>query len=118
MKPFTPQQVRFLQEIGDAALTVHPGTGDRYRVRGRFILGRGLTSTFISLRERQVLEARRTDDGNLVGFTISGAAKAQLAEQLTWITCAHCKRSYPPARFPKHHFFRGHRCIGATEVRS
>lgn len=87
MRFFTDQQVRFLQEIGDKPFTIHTSfaSGDRYVTHdGRNIGGRGITSTFIALRNRGAVARRADGSGH---FEITESGRAQLAEQLAMPIC-------------------------------
>lgn len=83
MRIFTPQQVRFLECIGDETLLVVAGEvrySYRYRVGDKEIHGRNLTQTFDGLMHRggvlQMVADRRPV------FVVTDEAKKQLAEQL------------------------------------
>lgn len=89
MIPFTPQQVRFLREIGDGTVFVdlRPST-TLYLVNGRLIKGRGLTATFNGL----MLRCAVVHLGNF-RYRVTDEAKAQLHEQVTTMAvCPGCGR--------------------------
>lgn len=84
MKPFTEQQVRFLQEIGDGILTVRV-TPLRYEfeVGGKAkIPGRGLYATFDALTHFRGALVREPRYGNHSGWRVTDEAKSALAAQL------------------------------------
>lgn len=94
MKPFTPQQVRVLQEIGDEELLVSTSlavyafyVGGHRQDGGRHV--RVLWATFDSLVNRGALALVRPGSGRYVA---TNSAKKQLAEQLALPVCPKCGR--------------------------
>lgn len=92
MKPFTEQQIRFLQEVGDSDVLVDMRvTITLYKKRnGTCIQGRGLTQTFDGLVQRGALE-RCMSFGR---WKISERGRADLAAFLALPICpdSKCRR--------------------------
>lgn len=89
MKDFTPQQMHFLEAVGDSYLSVVAGESRwRFIVGNKEITGRGLLQTFEGLLKRDALVACRERSGSQ--WVASLQAKTQLAEQRSRPLCPHC----------------------------
>lgn len=134
MKPFTPQQVRFLQEIGEGFVSVDlsPSATWRYRINGdhdREVRWPNATVTFDSLMQQRGAIVSQRHPRFSSAWVVTQTAKAQLAEQLSRPICPKCERQVgtEPSRksdaskrfFVTHKDANRFKCEGSnTEVRA